>query len=146
MPEVDGVELARLAGHVAPGTAVIVYSGYAERALADRALAAGARGFLLKSAPLSDLVRAIELVAAGGTYIDPQVASLRPDSDGPSLTQREQQVLRLAADGMTNLEIASRLSISAETVQTHVRKAMTKLESESRTQAVAKAFRLSLIS
>jgi PAS domain S-box-containing protein len=145
MPEIDGIDLARRVAEVSPATSVIVYSGFAESVLAERALAAGARGFVLKAAPLADLVDAIERVAAGETYVDPQVGNLQSAPDRPRLTQREQQVLGLAADGMTNQEIASELSISTETVQTHVRKAMTKLESESRTQAVAKALRLSLI-
>jgi two-component system nitrate/nitrite response regulator NarL len=145
MPELDGIELARSAAQVAPETAVIVYSGFAERLLVDRALASGARGFVLKGAPLADLVRAVEVVAAGGIYINPHVAGLRPTPDAPTLTPREEQVLRLVADGMTNHEIAARLSISSETVQTHVRRAMTKLDAGSRTQAVAKALRSSLI-
>jgi PAS domain S-box-containing protein len=145
MPELDGIDLARRVADVSPTTGVVVYSGYAERALAERALVAGARGFVLKAAPLTDLVDAVERVAAGETYVDPQLATRQPDPGRPRLTQREEEVLRLAADGMTNQEIAARLSISTETVQTHVRKAMTKLESESRTQAVAKALRLSLI-
>ncbi len=145
MPGLDGIELARRVASVAPRTAVIVYSGYAERGLVDRALAAGARGFVLKGAPLADLGRAVELVASGDVYVDPQLAALDGAADPPRLTRREQEVLRLAADGMTNVDIAAELCISSETVQTHVRKAMTKLDAESRTQAVAKALRKSLI-
>ncbi len=64
----------------------------------------------------------------------------------PSLTQREREVLRLLADGLSNEEIGKRLFISPETVRTHVRKAMAKLDSDTRTQAVATALRQSLIS
>ncbi len=148
MPAIGGVEATRRVGEIAPGTSVIVYSGYAERELLTQALDAGARGFVLKDAPLADLVRAVQLVAAGGTYADPRLAGLelsRDEPPRPTLTAREQDVLRLAAEGMTNNGISERLGISPETVQTHVRKAMSKLEAESRTQDVAKALRSSLI-
>jgi DNA-binding NarL/FixJ family response regulator len=103
----------------------------------------------LKEAPLGDLVRAVELVAAGGTYVDPVLAGILASADFagklPSLTQRERDVLRLLADGLSNEEIGKRLFISPETVRTHVRKAMAKLDADTRTQAVAKALRQSLI-
>lgn len=148
MPGAGGIEVTRRAAETSPGTAVVVYSGYAERDLLTRALNAGARGFVLKDAPLADLVRAVKVVASGETYADPRLAGLELSSNEPSppqLTAREQDVLRLAAEGRTNNDISARLGISPETVQTHVRKAMAKLEAESRTQAVAKALRRSLI-
>ena len=113
------------------------------------ALDAGARGFVLKEAPVGDLARAVTLVADGGTYVDPVLAGYLAQSHAadrlPSLTQREREVLRLLADGNSNEEIGKRLFISPETVRTHVRKAMDKLESDTRTQAVATALRQSLI-
>ncbi len=148
MPGAGGIEVTRRAAETSPGTAVVVYSGYAERDLLTQALNAGARGFVLKDAPLADLVRAVKVVASGETYADPRLAGLELSSNEPSppqLTAREQDVLRLAAEGRTNNDISARLGISPETVQTHVRKAMAKLEAESRTQAVAKALRRSLI-
>jgi DNA-binding NarL/FixJ family response regulator len=149
MPELDGIAAARRTAAGAPGTAVILYSGFADRGLLVQATEAGARGFVLKDAPLADLVRAVRLVSEGQTYTDPRLAGLgtagNADEGAPRLTARERDVLRLAADGMTNNAIADRLAISPETVQTHVRKAMGKLEAESRTQAVAKALRSSLI-
>jgi DNA-binding NarL/FixJ family response regulator len=144
MPRMSGIEVARRAGRSTPGSAVIVYTAFGERALLTEALDAGARGFLLKEAPLGDLVRAVEMVAAGRTYVDPVLAGLLAGTDAgeklPALTQREREVLRLLADGHTNEEIGKRLFISPETVRTHVRKAM-----DTRTQAVATALRQSLI-
>ena len=148
MPGLSGIEVARRAQREAPDTAVILYTAYGDRALITEALDAGVRGFVLKEAPLVDLVRAVESVAAGGTYVDPVLAGiLTSDLTGnlPSLTQREREVLRLLADGHTNEEIGKRLFISPETVRTHVRKAMTKLDADTRTQAVATALRQSLI-
>lgn len=146
MPTLTGIEVARRAK---PGTAVILYTGHADRALLADAVDAGARGYVLKEAPLADLVRAIETVAAGGTYVDPVLAGALATSAAtqklPALTQREREVLRLLADGRSNEEIGKALFISPETVRTHVRKAMRKLEADTRTQAVAKALRQSLI-
>jgi DNA-binding NarL/FixJ family response regulator len=150
MPRLGGIEVARRAATSSPDTAVILYTAYGDRALLTEALDAGARGFVLKEAPLADLTRAIELVARGGTYVDPvlagYLASVQTTDKLPSLTQRERDVLRLLADGHSNEEIGKRLFISPETVRTHVRKAMSKLEADTRTQAVATALRQSLIS
>jgi DNA-binding NarL/FixJ family response regulator len=148
MPRLSGVEIARRASRSSPETGVILYTAYGERALLTEALDAGARGFVLKEAPLDDLVRAVETVAAGGTYVDPVLAGVLASSSAnevPSLTQRERDVLRLLADGLSNEEIGKRLFISPETVRTHIRKAMDKLDADTRTQAVAKALRQSLI-
>ncbi|MGE5691088.1 MAG: response regulator [Pseudomonadota bacterium] len=149
MPRVSGIELARRIGGVAPETAVVLYTAYGDRALLMEALDAGVRGFVLKEAPLVDLARAVSLVAGGGTYVDPVLAGYLAQSHAaarlPTLTQREREVLRLLADGHSNEEIGKRLFISPETVRTHVRKAMDKLDADTRTQAVATALRQSLI-
>jgi DNA-binding NarL/FixJ family response regulator len=149
MPRVGGIEVARRTAALSPETAVILYTAYGDRALLTEALDAGARGFVLKEAPLSDIVRAVELVAGGGTYVDPVLAGFLASSHAtdkiPSLTQRERDVLRLLADGNSNEEIGKKLFISPETVRTHVRKAMDKLDADTRTQAVATALRQSLI-
>ena len=149
MPRMSGIEVARRAGRVAPETAVILYTAYGERALLTEALDAGARGFVLKEAPLAEVLRAVELVADGRTYVDPVLAGVLSSSAASDktlrLTQRERDTLRLLADGHSNEEIGKRLFISPETVRTHVRKAMAKLDADTRTQAVATALRQSLI-
>jgi len=149
MPGLGGIEVARRAQRSAPDTAILLYTGYGDRALLTEALDAGVRGFVLKEAPMDDLLRALQAVAAGGTYVDPVLAgTLAAASLGsalPQLTQRERDVLRLLADGLSNEEIGKRLFISAETVRTHVRKAMDKLDADTRTQAVARALRDQLI-
>jgi DNA-binding NarL/FixJ family response regulator len=148
MPEPDGIEIARRL--VDTDVAIILYTGSGERSVLLEALDAGARGFLLKESPLDDLARAIRIVAAGGTYVDPALGGLLAGPDAaerlPTLTKREREVLRLLADGMRNTEVAERLSISPLTVRTHVKKAMDKLEADTRTEAVAQALRQSLIS
>jgi DNA-binding NarL/FixJ family response regulator len=149
MPRLSGIEVAQGAATVAPNTSIVFYTAYGDRALLSEALDVGARGFVLKEAPLSDLVRAVERVAIGEAYVDPVLAGVLVSAQTeklPSLTQREREVLRLLADGLSNEEIGKRLFISPETVRTHVRKAMAKLAADTRTQAVAEALRQSLIS
>jgi DNA-binding NarL/FixJ family response regulator len=151
MPGLSGLDLVRRGVRARLETQFILYTGYGDRALLTEALDAGARGFLMKEAPLADLVRAVEIVARGGTYVDPVLAGVFATSSDngagapPQLTQREREVLRLLSDGFANEEIGRELFISPETVRTHIRKAMGKLGAETRTQAVAKALRLSLI-
>jgi DNA-binding NarL/FixJ family response regulator len=148
MPKLSGIELAkRLRGK--SNTQLLLFSGYGDRAILMEALDAGVRGFVLKEAPLEDLVRAVRALAAGESYVDPVLAGTLAASVAervPELTVREREVLRLLADGLSNEEIGKALFISAETVRTHLRKAMDKLGAETRTQAVAVALRDRIIS
>jgi DNA-binding NarL/FixJ family response regulator len=151
MPRVGGIEVAQRIRRSAPETAILLYTAYGDEALLSDALDAGVRGFVLKEAPLADLLRAVQTVAGGGTYVDPvlagAIASAKlKDDQLPSLTARERDVLRLLADGHSNEEIGKALFISPQTVRTHVQKAMEKLDADTRTQAVATALRRSLIS
>ena len=150
MPQLSGTEVVKKASKSAPGVGIILYTGEADQALVVEAVDAGARGFVLKEAPLSDLTRAVETVAAGGTYVDPvlagALASARATGRLVELTERERNVLRLLADGYTYDDIGKELFIASETVRTHVQKAMRRLDASTRTQAVAMALRQSLIS
>jgi DNA-binding NarL/FixJ family response regulator len=146
MEKMGGIELARRVAASAPETAVVLYTGSTDRALLQEALDAGARGVVLKEAPLADVRRALSMAAAGHTYIDPVLAGKHAVGDAPRLTTRERQVLRLLADGLRNEEIGKQLFISPETVRTHAGKALTKLGARTRVEAVAIALRRSLIS
>ena len=147
LPGLTGLEIARRAAREAPDTSIVVYSGKSDPATVREALDAGVRAFVVKEAPLEGLNRALETVAGGGRYVDPVVsASLLLDSDGPTLTDREREVLRLLADGCSYDEAGKQLFISPETVRAHVAKALTKLGARTRTQAVAQALRAGLIS
>jgi DNA-binding NarL/FixJ family response regulator len=146
LPGLDGAEVARRVPRVSAETSVIVFTGRSDFAVLTEALDAGARGFVLKEAPLPDLVRAIEMVAQGGVYVDPALASLLIEpAHSDKLTPREREIFRLIADGLGNEQIGTRLFISPQTVRTHVGKAMEKLEVHSRTEAVAVALRQKLI-
>lgn len=148
MPGISGTEVAREAARLSPSTRVILYTAHGERSLLVDALDAGARGFVLKDAPLAELVRAVDMVAAGGIYIDPVLAgAVAADKEHrrPELTRRERDVLRLLAEGHTNAAIGKQLFISPETVRTHIAKLSAKLGAANRTHAVAKGLRASLI-
>ena len=148
MPRVDGLELARRAASVAPETAVLLYSGLADRGLVSDALDAGAAGFALKDAPLEDLSRAVDAVASGSLYVDPVLAAAlatRRGDDRKPLSEREREVLRLLAEGGSYAEIGAALYLSPDTVRAHAQRAMTKLGARTRTQAVAVALREAVI-
>jgi len=149
MPRMTGLEVLRALNGKAESR-VILYTGHGDDALLSDALDAGVAGVIDKEAPLDDLVRAIKIVAEGGTYLDPTAAAAliaqRRRNRTRELTQRERDVLRLLADGNSNEQIGAILSISPQTVRTHVQKAMEKLDASTRVQAVATALRDSLIS
>jgi len=117
---------------------VLVLTAYGTDEDIDRALAAGAKGYLLKGAPLDDIERAIEAIARGDSYLDPRVAGrvMRRDSR-QRLTNRERDVLRLVAGGDSNKVIARKLRISERTAKFHLTSIFTKLGAENRAQAVA---------
>jgi DNA-binding NarL/FixJ family response regulator len=148
MPRADGLELARRAAVAAPDTAILLYSGISDRGLVSDALDAGARGFALKDAPLEDLGRALDTVAAGGLYVDPVLAAAvasRGRDERKSLSEREREVLRLLAQGGSYAEIGASLFLSPDTVRAHAQRAMLKLGARTRTQAVAVALREAVI-
>jgi DNA-binding NarL/FixJ family response regulator len=143
LPDMTGVELAREVAAIRPETAVLLYTGFSEAALVQEALDAGVSGIVLKDAPLTDLPRAIALIAQGGSYLDPVLGGVLAGArtDEPRLTPREREVLRLLSKGQTNKEIGAELFLSPETVRTHVHKAVVRLGVRNRTEAVAKGLR-----
>jgi DNA-binding NarL/FixJ family response regulator len=146
LPHLDGAEAARAIRAVAPDTAVIIFTGHAELGQATAALDAGARGFVLKEAPLRDLARAIEVVGAGGCYVDPAFAGALMESGiALLLTSTERELLRLVADGLTNDEVGERVFLSGHTVQKRLATVMAKLGVSTRTEAVALALRQQII-
>ena len=130
----------------APDTLIAVYTADTDRSLVSAVFDAGARALILKDAPLADLAQALLTICAGQRYIDPALAPamLGGAAAKPALTPRESEVLAHVADGLTHEEIGQKLSISPETVRTHVRKACERLNARTRTHAVATALRLGL--
>lgn len=147
MPDMDGLEATQKLLEAAPTTNVLMFTAYSERALLTRALESGARGYILKEASHATLVRAIEKVAEGGSYVDPGLmpAFLEGRDREGLLTAREREILVLLANGLSNSDAAEKLVISQETVKSHVRHILTKLEADTRTHAVAIALRQAII-
>jgi DNA-binding NarL/FixJ family response regulator len=156
MPRMDGVEATRrLAGH-----RVLILTTFNLDEYVIEALRAGASGFLLKDAPPEELVRAVRVVAAGDALLSPAVTRRLLDSvvrrlpaaatPAPAvlrdLTERELDVLRLVARGMSNSEIAAQLVLGETTVKTHVSHVLDKLGLRDRVQAVVVAYELGLVS
>jgi DNA-binding NarL/FixJ family response regulator len=147
MPGMDGLEATKQLTEKTPETAVLIFTAYSERSLLSRGLESGAKGYVLKEAPHETLLRAIEKVAAGEGYVDPALmpAFLTGRDKDDMLTAREREILQLLADGMSNADVASKLFISQETVKSHVRHILAKLEADTRTHAVAIALRDAII-
>jgi DNA-binding NarL/FixJ family response regulator len=143
--EESGIDLTRQLLDADPERRVVLYTGSSDVELLISGLDSGARGYALKEGTPSELTGAITTVAAGGTYVDPR---LRPAllSRGstqriPSLSKREREIIDLLAQGLTGEDVAERLVLSPETVKTHIRNAMGKLEAHTRVHAIAIALR-----
>ena len=147
MPGMDGLAATKVLTERMPDVCVLIFTAYSERSLLSRGLESGAKGYILKEAPHQTLVRAIEKVAAGDGYVDPALmpSFLAGRDREDMLTGREREILQLLADGMSNADVASKLFISQETVKSHVRHILAKLEADTRTHAVAIALRESII-
>jgi DNA-binding NarL/FixJ family response regulator len=147
MPGMDGLEATKALLERVPDASVLIFTAYSERSLLSRGLESGAKGYVLKEAPHETLVRAIEKVASGDGYVDPALmpSFLTGRDKDDMLTAREREILQLLADGMSNADVAAKLFISQETVKSHVRHILSKLEADTRTHAVAIALRESII-
>jgi DNA-binding NarL/FixJ family response regulator len=145
LPGESGIDLTRALLEDDPDLGVLLYTGIDDQETLVAALDCGARGFALKAGAPEELLGAIRTVAAGETYVDQRLrplllARLTTERIGV-LSPREREVLDLLAQGLTGEEVATRLSLSPETVRTHVRNAMDKLEAHTRVHAVAIALR-----
>jgi len=157
MPTVDGIEATRrLLANVDDPPRVLVLTTFENDDYVFDALRAGAAGFLLKRAHPDEVVRAIRVLAAGDSLLFPaairQLAARHMPAgplvdalDGAGLTDREADVLRLIAQGLSNAEIAAQLIVSLETVKTHVAHVLAKLDARDRTQAVIRAYQSGFI-
>jgi len=161
MPEMDGITATRLLCEGRPGDTscprVIILTTFDLDEYVYDALRAGASGFLLKDTPPDDLAEAIRVVASGDALLSPSITrklleeftksvAPRKDLSGLSdLTEREEEVLRQLARGLSNSEIADTLFVSETTVKTHVSHILTKLEIRDRVQAVVAAYESGLV-
>jgi DNA-binding NarL/FixJ family response regulator len=160
MPVMDGIEATRqiTAGPDAATPRVLILTTFDLDEYVFEALLAGASGFALKSRPLDELLSAIRTVAAGDALLAPSVtrrliahftgrarAPAKADRRLEELTEREQEVLSLVAQGLSNAELAETLHVSLPTAKTHVSRILTKLGARDRTQLVILAYELGLV-
>lgn len=138
MPKVHGIDVLTEVRKAYPSARVIILTTYDFEQLASKAIAAGAQAYLLKSSVRKDLINTIRSVVSGRRHVDAEVAStLATYADGESLTARETSVLALVAEGNSNREIGSVLSITEETVKGHIKSILSKLSANDRAHAVA---------
>ncbi len=144
LPGVSGLDAIE---RLRENAAVLVLTAYGTDEDIERAIRAGAKGYLLKGASLDEIERAISALARGESYLDPRVASrvMAMSSRHQRLTGREREVLRLVAGGKSNKEIAAKLRITERTAKFHVTAILNKLGAENRAQAVAIAAERHLI-
>lgn len=150
MPGLGGVQATQRLTSDHPDIRVVMFTAHSEQELLWDALDCGAQGFVLKDSDSGTLVSAIRQVAGGEPFVDPRLAPdfLRQFSrprQNSVLSAREREILQMLADGFSNREVSERLVVSVETVKTHVKHILAKLEAEHRTQAVAIGIRQSLI-
>lgn len=151
MPELDGVEALKQLQAANAQVRAIIFTAFDTDERILGAVQAGAQGYLLKGAPREELFNAVRVVHAGGSLLQPVVASKllqrvrQPEPEVEALTPREQEVLELMARGLQNKEIAAALAISQRTVKFHVSSIMGKLGAGNRTEAVAMAAQQGLV-
>jgi DNA-binding NarL/FixJ family response regulator len=147
LPDISGIDaLIALRTEFVEARIIILSTSHGDFEI-QRALEAGARGFLLKSMPPGDIVAGIRQVHAGRKCVPPQVAAeLAEYLAEDTLTEREVEVLRLIANGNRNRDIATALSITEDTVKSHVKHLLDKLSASDRTEAVVIATRRGIIS
>ncbi|MEA2399234.1 MAG: hypothetical protein QOK25_2790 [Thermoleophilaceae bacterium] len=150
LPGIDGVSAVKRIQAVAPSVQFVMFSAYGDKRLLSDALAAGARGYVMKGSPPEDLVRAIRTVAAGKAFVDPSLSPMLLISEAgssaeQSLSEREREILQLLAEGYHTEEVARRIGLSVETVKSDTKRVIAKLQADTRTHAVAIALRRALI-
>jgi DNA-binding NarL/FixJ family response regulator len=148
MPELNGIVLSRRRAGELPGVRILVLTLHEDRAYLNQAMEAGVRGYVLKRSAVENLVQAIRAVMTGGIYLDPAIAgrvfndkrtSARLSASkgaAPALTDRESDVLKMAALGFTNKEIAARLDVGVKSVETYKARGLEKLGLKTRAELV----------
>src|SRR3954465_11263291 len=148
-PGVDGVSAGKRIHQSAAGVKFVIFSAYGDKRLLSDAIAAGARGYVMKGSPPEDPPRAIRTVAEGKAFVDPSLspALLMQDGAGPEqpLSEREREILQLLAEGFHTEEVARRIGLSVETVKSDTKRVISKLQADTRTHAVAIALRQAII-
>ena len=146
MPGLDGIEATRALRTAAPAARILILTSYTTSNDIARALEAGARGAIMKSAENSELIAAIQKIASGLNYISPEIKTLM-DNDPPltALTGRQTEILQSLTRGLTNKDIAKQLGLSIRSVEDHVDRILERIGAANRAEAVAIALRKHLL-
>lgn len=151
MPDMDGPTATTLIRQKHPHVQILVLTSFKEGELIKKALEAGAIGYLLKDVSADDLARAIRAAHDGRATLSPEAAQSLvetanlPPAPGLDLTEREREVLTLMVEGLNNVQIAARLTVSPSTIKSHVSNILSKLGVASRTEAVTLALRNDIV-
>ncbi len=149
LPGIDGISAVKRIAAASADTKTVMFSAYGDKRLLSDAIAAGARGYVMKGSPPADLLRAIRTVAEGKAFVDPSLSpALLMTDAAPAeqpLSEREREILQLLAEGYHTEEVARRIGLSAETVKSDTKRAIQKLEADTRVHAVANALRQAII-
>ncbi len=148
LPGMDGISTVKRLAEEAPDAGTVMFSAYGDKRLLSDAISAGARGYVMKGSPPDDLLRAIRTVNDGDAFVDPSLSPALLMTQGVAdapLSEREREILQLLAEGLHTEEVAQRIGLSAETVKSDTKRAITKLEADGRVHAVAIALRQALI-
>jgi DNA-binding NarL/FixJ family response regulator len=157
MPELNGIEATRQIMRRVDGAKVLVLSMHGDDVYVRQALKAGARGYLLKDSEDLDLIKAVKAIRGGGSFFSPPISRVvlsgylgdkeEPEQDDgvARLTDREREVLQLIAEGKTNKEVAHALSVSINTVETHRKHIMEKLDLHNTAELVRFAIRTKIV-
>ncbi len=153
LPGLSGIEGIQRAKEISPSVQVVMLTVFEDTDSIIRAIAAGASGYLHKSAPIASAIESLKSILAGGAPMSPQIArkmlEVFAEQSSPatdySLTPREREILRLLVDGLTKKEIADKLFLSFHTIDNHLRNIYTKLRVQSRSSAVSKALKERLL-
>jgi DNA-binding NarL/FixJ family response regulator len=150
MPQINGIEATRRILEIDPDIWIVVLTMFEDDDSVFSAMRAGARGYVLKGAPPSEIPKVLRAVAGGGAYFGPEIARrlmdffsapkvASPEASFPELSHREREILDLIAQGHTNAKIAARLFVSPRTVGNHVSHIFTKLQVADRAHAIIRA-------
>jgi len=148
LPGIDGISAVKRIHQAVPSVKLVMFSAYGDKRLLSDAIAAGARGYVMKGSPPEDLLRAVRTVNAGKAFVDPSLSPTLLMTQGVAdapLSEREREILQLLAEGYHTEEVARRIGLSAETVKSDTKRAIQKLEADTRVQAVANALRQAVI-
>src|SRR3954451_4658078 len=147
LPGIDGVSAVKRIHQTAPNVQFVVFSAYGDKRLLSDAISARARGYVMKGSPPEDLVRAVRTVSQGKPFVDPSLSPtlLMTNGGDAPLSEREREILQLLAEGYHTDEVARRIGLSPETVKSDTKRAIGKLEADTRVHAVANALRQAII-